>query len=442
MYDFYSDRTIFSSRSRPSPRKSLRIVRRFGRSFLPGRFCTGRTGSGSSFPVPPASPRQPTECRTSARRIFLSAGFRTSPLSMRRLLHAVCTRLYLRTDTRTSRLIFPVPPVFAIEYNRGPPCRKFPLTQTRHTRLRPYFDNPDENGPARPPVFPFPNRPLPAHSENFSSLHPPKTFRKPARILPNRDRHARRKGTTAIIHRQLPCSIRTRYRPPLHTGETFRQPSAFASAVYIARRNGNDSLLRRHPAPSSATAQKSRIPAAQKIFSTASHPAPHSPTLPASGRIPDPPDLPCGCRTKIATGKTDRSPPRLRTTDARSPAHRRRHELFVRPLKQTVTRRHTKFSTLRPLPATEVYRVHFPAVHRPEDRAPRPSSAKHKIRPSGRSISLRERKPSGKNRKRDIRKADNEKSRTGPPSKPPQQNLLLSAHRTRFFGKKPPSPLR
>lgn len=156
MYDFYSDRTIFSSRSRPSPRNSLRVVRRFGRSFLPGRFCTGRTGSGSSFPVPPASPRQPTECRTSARRIFLSAGFRTSPLSMRRLLHAVCTRLYLRTDTGASRLIFPVPPVFAIEHNRGPPWRKFPLTQTRHTRLRPYFDKPDENGPPGRGSFPSP----------------------------------------------------------------------------------------------------------------------------------------------------------------------------------------------------------------------------------------------------------------------------------------------
>lgn len=110
------------------------------------------------FPCHPPLPRQPTECRTSARRIFLSAGFCTSPLSMRRLLHAVCTHLYLRTDTGASRLIFPVPPVFAIEHNRGPPCRKFPLRQTRHTRLRPYFDKPDENGPARPRVFPFPQQ--------------------------------------------------------------------------------------------------------------------------------------------------------------------------------------------------------------------------------------------------------------------------------------------
>lgn len=371
------------------------------------------------FPCHPPLPRQPTECRTSARRILLSAGFCTSPLS---------TRLYLRTDTGASRLIFPVPPVFAIEHNRGPPWRKFPLTQTRHTRLRPYFDKPDENGPPGRGSFPFPNRPLPAHSENFSSLHPPKTFRKPARILPNRDRHARRKGTAVIIHRQLLCSIRSRYRPPCTQRKRPGNPRRSPLLYTLHGETENDSHLRRHPAPSSATAQKSRIPAAQKIFSTASHPAPHSPTLPASGRIPDPPDLPCGCRTKIATGKTDRSPPRLRTTDARSPADRRRHELFVRPLKQTVTRRHTKFSTLRPLPATEVCRVHFPAVHRPEDRAPRPSSAKHKIRPSGRSISLRERKPSGKNRKRDIRKAENEKPRTGPPSKHPQQNLLLSAH--------------
>lgn len=443
MYDFYSDRTIFSSRSRPYPRKSLRIVRRSGRCFLPARFCTGRTGSGSSFPVPPAPP--PTADRM--------PDLRAKNFSLRRLLYIAALHAptppcrlhtpHLRTDTGAPRLIFPVSPVFAIEHNRGPPCRKFPLTQTRHTRLRPYFDKPDENGPPGRGSFPSPNRPLPAHSENSSSLHPPKTFRKPARILPNRDRHARRKGTAAIIHRQLPCSIRTRCRPPLHTEETSRHPSAFASAVYIARRNGNDSLLRRHPAPVFSYRAKKSNPRSTKNLSDRKSSRPGIPLLfrhPVES--PDSPDLPCGCRTKIATGKTDRSPPRLRTTDARSPADRRRHELFVRPLKQTVTRRYTKFSTLRPLPATEVCRVHFPAVHRPEDRTPRPSSAKHKIRPSGRSISLRERKSSGKNRKRDIRKADNEKSRTGPPSKHPQQNLPVSAHRTRFFGKKPPFPLR
>ena len=104
------------------------------------------------FPCHPSLPRQRTECRTSARRIFLSAGFCTSPLPMRRLLHAVCTRLYLRTDTGASRLIFPVPPVFAIEHNRGPP---FP-SHRLGPRLRPYFDNLDENGPPGRRSFPSP----------------------------------------------------------------------------------------------------------------------------------------------------------------------------------------------------------------------------------------------------------------------------------------------
>lgn len=277
MYDFYSDRTIFSSRSRPSPRKSLRIVRRSGRRFLPARFCAGRTGSGSSFPVPPE--HSPTADRM--------PDLRAKNFSLRRLLYIAALHAptppcrlhtpHLRTDTGASRLIFPVSPVFAIEHNRGPPCRKFPLTQTRHTRLRPYFDKPDENGPPDRGSFPSPNRPLPAHSENFSSLHPPKTFRKPARILPNRDRHARRKGTTAIIHCQLPCSIRTRCRPPCTQRKRPGNLRRFSLTSTSTRRNGNDSLLRRHPVPSSATAQKSRIPAAQKIFPTASRPVPAFP---------------------------------------------------------------------------------------------------------------------------------------------------------------------
>ncbi len=438
MYDFYSDRTIFSSRSRPSPRKSLRIVRRSGRRFLPARLCTGRTGSGNSFPMPPAPPRQPTECRTSARRIFLSAGFCTSP--------------HLHAPTPPCRLHAPLPPDghrsipphlsgstrFRHRTQPRPAVQEISPTQTRRTRLRPYFDKPDENGPPGRGSFPSPTGRYPPTTKIFLPFILPKRSANRHTFSPTEHWHARRKGnrshhssSTSLLHPypmpSPPCTQRKRPGNP-------RRSSLTSTST---RRNRE----RFAPPPSSRPvfdyrAKKVESPR-HKIFSTASHPDPACPYSSGIGRIPDPPDLPCGCRTKIATGKTDRSPPRLRATDARIPADRHRHEPFVCPLKQTVARRYTKLSTLRPLPATEVCRAHFPAVHRPENRVPRPSSAKHKIRSSGRSISLRERKPSGKNRKQDIRKADNEKSRTGPPSKPPQQNLLVSAHRTSFSRKSP-----
>lgn len=276
MYDFYSDRTIFSSRSRPYPRKSLRIVRRFGRRFLPARFCTGRTGSGSSFPVPPASPRQPTECRTFARRIFLSAGFCTSPLPMHRLLHAVCTRLYLRTDTGASRLIFPVSPVFAIEHNRGPPCRKFPLTQTRHTRLRPYFDKPDGNGPPGRGSFLSP-----------TGRYPPTAKISLPFILPKRsaNRHVSSPtvtGTRGGKEPQPSFIVNSPAHPyPIPPPCTQRKrPGNLRRSPLLYTSHGETGTIRSSvviPPPSSATAQKSRIPAAQKIFSTASRPVPAFP---------------------------------------------------------------------------------------------------------------------------------------------------------------------
>ncbi len=120
MYDFYSDRTIFSSRSPWLPRNSLRIVRRSGRRFLPARFCTGRTGSGSSFPVPPAPP--PTADRM--------PDLRAKNFSLRRLLYIAA----LHAPTPPCRLHAPLPP----DGHRSIPPHLSGSTRFRHrTQPRP-----------------------------------------------------------------------------------------------------------------------------------------------------------------------------------------------------------------------------------------------------------------------------------------------------------------
>ena len=310
------------------------------------------------FPCHPPLPRQPTECRTSARRIFLSAGFCTSPLSMRRLLHAVCTRLYLRTDTRASRLIFPVPPVFAIEHNRGPPWRKFPLTQTRHTRLRPYFDKPDENGPPGRGSFPSP-----------PGRYPPTAKTSLPFILPKRsaNRHVfsptvtgtqggREPQPSVIVNFPAPSVPDT---APAHRGNV---PAALGVRLCCIHRTAK---RERFAPPSSSRpvfgyrAKKSNPRSTKNLFDRKSS-RPGIPTLFRHRSNPRP-DLPTVRMWNEDRDGQNGPLPASSSHDGRTkPGDRRRHELFVRPLKQTVTRRYTKFSTLRPLPATEVCRAHFP----------------------------------------------------------------------------------
>ncbi len=134
--------------------------------------------------------------------------------SMRRLLHAVCTHLYLRTGTGASRLIFPVPPVFAIEHNRGPPCRKF----RPHRLGAPVFAriSTSRTKTDRPAAgLSLPQQAVTRLQRKFfypsSSQNVPQTGTHFLR--PNTGTQDGR-GTAAIIHRQLPCSIRTRCRPP------------------------------------------------------------------------------------------------------------------------------------------------------------------------------------------------------------------------------------
>lgn len=166
--------------------------------------------------------------------------------------------------------------------------------------------------------FPFPNRPLPAHSENFSSLHPPKTFRKPARILPNRDRHARRKGTTAISHCQLPCSIRTRYRPCTQgkrSGSPRRSPLLYTS-------HGETGTIRSSvviPPRLRLPRKKVESPQHKKSFRPQVVPPRHSHTLPASVESPTRPTYCADVERRSRRAK--RTAPRLvfarRTHEAR-----------------------------------------------------------------------------------------------------------------------------
>ena len=132
----------------------------------------------------------------------------------------------------------------------------------------PVFRQAGRKRTARPRVFPFPNRPLPAYNENFSTLHPPKTFRKPAHIFSDRTLARKTEGEpqpSFIVN--FPAPSVPDAVPPLHTEETSRQPSAFFFDEYIdtaKQRTIRSSAV--IPPRLRLPRKKSRIPATQNFF--------------------------------------------------------------------------------------------------------------------------------------------------------------------------------